>query len=194
MIERFYDVNSGSILFDGYDIRRLDASWLRRQIGIVSQEPVLFDTSIYENVKYGKPDATEEEIFEACRRANCHHFITQFSNGYDTTVGERGAQLSGGQKQRIAIARALLLNPKILILDEATSSLDTESEKLVQEALDRVMKGRTVLVVAHRLSTVRNADNIVVITNGEIVEQGSHKELLEINNVYAKHVAAQMEE
>ena len=193
MIERFYDVNQGAIRLDGFDIRSLDASWLRGQIGIVSQEPVLFDTTIYENIKYGCPDATEEQVLEACRQANCHKFITQFADGYETSVGERGAQLSGGQKQRIAIARALLVNPKVLILDEATSSLDTESEKLVQEALERVMVGRTVLIVAHRLSTIRDADKIIVLKDGKIVEQGTHAELLKVNNVYAKHVQNQME-
>jgi len=192
LIERFYDVSYGTIRLDGHDIRHLDASWLRRQIGIVSQEPVLFDTTIMENLRYGAPHATEQEVIAACKQANCHEFITQFSKGYDTRVGERGAQLSGGQKQRIAIARALLLNPRILILDEATSSLDSESERLVQQALDRVMDGRTVLVVAHRLSTIRNADSIVVLRYGEIVEQGTHQELLEKNNVYAKHIATQL--
>ena len=192
MIERFYDVTSGTIRLDGHDIRHLDASWLRRQIGIVSQEPVLFDTSIIENIRYGCPNATEEDVVEACKQANCHDFITQFSQGYNTRVGERGAQLSGGQKQRIAIARALLMNPRILILDEATSSLDTESERLVQQALDRVMAGRTVLIVAHRLSTIRNADSIIVLQNGQIVEQGNHHDLIQNENVYAKQVAAQM--
>lgn len=145
-----------------------------------------------ENIKYGNPDASEDDVIKACIRANCHDFIIHFTNGYETKVGERGVQLSGGQKQRIAIARALLLDPKILILDEATSSLDSESEKLVQEALDRVMYNRTVLVIAHRLSTIRNADCIVVLKDSKVVETGTHEELISSNGIYASQVESQL--
>lgn len=176
---------------DGIDIKTLNPSWLRQQIGIVSQEPVLFDTTIMENIRYGLPTATEEQVYEAAKQANCHEFISHFTNQYDTRVGERGVQLSGGQKQRIAIARALLLNPKILILDEATSSLDSESEILVQQALDKLMNNRTVIVVAHRLSTIRDADCIVVLKDGKIIEQGTHDHLISLNNIYATMINAQ---
>ncbi|OBZ83069.1 ATP-binding cassette sub-family B member 8, mitochondrial [Choanephora cucurbitarum] len=188
LLERFYEPtgNDGNIMLDGYDLKRLDPSWLRHHIGFINQEPVLFATSILENIRYGKPDATMEEVREAARQANAEVFIEAFPDGYETVVGERGAALSGGQKQRIAIARAILKNPKILILDEATSALDTQSEKMVQEALDKLMQGRTVLVIAHRLSTIRKADMIVVMgrTPGNILEKGTHQELMNNRSTY----------
>jgi ATP-binding cassette subfamily B (MDR/TAP) protein 8 len=172
----------------------LDPSWLRKQIGFVSQEPILFATSILENIKYGNPDATQKEIEEAAKLANADIFIKNFPDGYNTIVGERGIQLSGGEKQRIAIARAILKNAKILILDEATSALDSESEKLVQEALQRLMIGRTVIIIAHRLSTIRNVDEILVIKNGKIIEKGTHNFLMnKSNGIYAHLVSKQME-
>ncbi|KAL1462903.1 hypothetical protein WDU94_014706 [Cyamophila willieti] len=179
LLERFYDVSDGSISISGEDIRTLDGAWLRGNvIGLINQEPVLFATSVRENIRYGDSRVTDEEIEKAARLANAHEFITRFPSGYDTVVGERGVTISGGQKQRIAIARALLKNPQILILDEATSALDNESEKLVQSALESACKGRTVLMIAHRLSTVQNADLIVVLQSGQIVEMGDHKSLL----------------
>ncbi|XP_063919277.1 mitochondrial potassium channel ATP-binding subunit-like isoform X1 [Zophobas morio] len=185
LIERFYDVDSGTITIDGYDIRSLDPSWLRKRVlGLISQEPILFGTSVLENIRYGRPSATNEEVKEAAMLANAHDFISSFPQGYDTMVGERGATLSGGQKQRIAIARALLKNPTVLLLDEATSALDTESEKIVQHALERAKEGRTVIVIAHRLSTIQNADIIVVLHKGVIVEMGTHEELTEKRGHY----------
>ncbi|CAH9092477.1 unnamed protein product [Cuscuta epithymum] len=177
LIERFYDPNEGEILLDNVNIKALQLSWLRGQIGLVNQEPALFATTILENILYGKPKATMAEVEAATSAANAHTFISFLPNGYNTQVGERGVQLSGGQKQRIAIARAMLKNPRILLLDEATSALDTGSESIVQEALDRLMLGRTTIVVAHRLSTIRNVDFIVVIHQGRVVESGSHEEL-----------------
>lgn len=179
LIERFYDPQGGSVLLDGVDIKQLQLKWLRQQIGLVSQEPVLFGTSIKENIAYGKDGATLEEVQQAALLANAASFISRLPQGYDTLVGEHGTQLSGGQKQRVAIARAILKNPCILLLDEATSALDAESERLVQEAVDRVMMGRTTVVVAHRLTTIRNADLIAVVQHGAIVEQGKHDELLQ---------------
>jgi len=176
--ERLYLPTSGSIKLDDTPIEDLDISWLRSQIGLVSQEPVLFATSIYENIRYGKLDATKEEIEEAAKKANAHNFIMSFPEGYDTPVGEKGVTLSGGQKQRIAIARALVRNPKVLLLDEATSALDSQSEKVVQEALERASEGRTTIVIAHRLSTIQNADVIFVIKDGVIVEEGTHHTLI----------------
>uniref|UniRef100_A0AAQ6AF86 Mitochondrial potassium channel ATP-binding subunit n=1 Tax=Amphiprion ocellaris TaxID=80972 RepID=A0AAQ6AF86_AMPOC len=171
LLERFYDPTSGVIMLDGLDIRTLDLSWLRGQvIGFINQEPVLFGSSIMENIRFGKPEATDAEVINAAKQANAHRFITGFPDGYNTVVGERGVTLSGGQKQRIAIARALIKNPSILVLDEATSALDAESERVVQEALDRATRGRTVLIIAHRLSTIQGADLICVISNGRIVE------------------------
>lgn len=179
LIPRFYDVDSGRILIDGYDIRDVTVRSLREQIGIVPQETVLFSGSVYDNIRYGRLDATREEIEEAAVAANAHTFIMEdLSDGYDTAVGEHGVKLSGGQRQRVAIARAILKNPRILILDEATSSLDSESESLVQEALERLMAGRTSFVIAHRLSTVLDADWILVMDKGRIVEQGTHSSLL----------------
>lgn len=172
LIERFYDPNSGEVLVDGCDIKTLQLRWLRKQIGLVSQEPVLFGTSIKENIAYGKDDATDEEVYQAAALANAASFITNMPKGFNTQVGERGIQLSGGQKQRVAIARAILKNPRILLLDEATSALDAESEHIVQEALENVMVGRTTVVVAHRLTTIRNANLIAVIQRGVVVETG----------------------
>ncbi|KAL8508758.1 hypothetical protein ACS0TY_016107 [Phlomoides rotata] len=193
LIERFYDPSSGQVMLDGHDIRTLKLRWVRQQMGLVSQEPALFATTIKENILLGRPDASMVEIEEASRVANAHSFIVKLPDGYDTQVGERGVQLSGGQKQRIAIARAMLKNPAILLLDEATSALDSESEKLVQEALDRFMIGRTTLVIAHRLSTIRKADLVAVLQQGSIYEMGSHDELFAKgdNGVYAKLIKMQ---
>ncbi len=178
LVPRFYDPTEGRITVDGHDVRGLKMSSLREQIGIVPQETALFSGSVFDNIRYGKLDATREQVEEAARAANAHDFITELPNGYDTLVGERGVKLSGGQRQRVAIARALLKNPRILILDEATSSLDSESEQAVQEALERLMADRTTFVIAHRLSTITNADWIVVLDGGRIVEQGDHETLL----------------
>ncbi|KAK9119341.1 hypothetical protein Scep_017434 [Stephania cephalantha] len=191
LIERFYDPNQGQILLDGVDIRILQLKWLRDQIGLVNQEPVLFSTTILGNILYGKPEATIAEVEAAATAANAHCFITLLPNGYDTQVGERGVQLSGGQKQRIAIARAVLRNPKILLLDEATSALDANSESIVQETLDRVMLGRTTVVVAHRLSTIRNVDSIAVLQQGLVVETGTHEELIAKSGSYASLIRFQ---
>ncbi|KAJ7943849.1 ABC transporter B family-like protein [Quillaja saponaria] len=192
LIERFYEPLSGQILLDGTGIRELDLKWLRQQIGLVNQEPALFATSIRENILYGKDDATLEELTRAVKLSEALSFINNLPDRFDTQVGERGIQLSGGQKQRIAISRAIIKNPSILLLDEATSALDAESEKSVQEALDRVMVGRTTVVVAHRLSTIRNADVIAVVKEGRIVETGSHEELISNpNSAYASLVQLQ---
>ncbi|XP_042488559.1 ABC transporter B family member 19 [Macadamia integrifolia] len=191
LIERFYDPNQGQVLLDNVDIRTLQLKWLRDQIGLVNQEPALFATTILENILYGKPDATIEEVEAAASAANAHSFITLLPNGYNTQVGERGVQLSGGQKQRIAIARAMLKNPKVLLLDEATSALDLGSETIVQEALDRLMVGRTTVVVAHRLSTIRNVDTIAVIQQGQVVETGTHDELIAKSGAYASLIRFQ---
>ena len=186
LIPRFYDVTEGVVKIDGHDVRDLDIFSFRNRIGIVPQETVLFSGSIENNIAYGKIGATRQEIVEAAQQANAEEFISKMDHGYVTRIGERGTKLSGGQRQRIAIARAILKNPKILILDEATSSLDNESEKLVQDALDKLMKDRTTIVIAHRLSTVMNADRILVFEEGSIVEQGTHKELLAKNGLYRK--------
>lgn len=184
LIPRFYDPVAGAIYLDGHNLKDVTFSSLRRQIGIVAQETILFAGTIAENIAYGKPGATPEEIIAAAKIANAHDFITALPEGYQTVVGERGVSLSGGQRQRIAIARAVLLNPRILILDEATSSLDAESEALVQEALARIMKGRTSVIIAHRLSTVRKADRIIVVADGEIREEGSHEQLIKQPGLY----------
>jgi subfamily B ATP-binding cassette protein MsbA len=191
LLLRFYDVSGGVIRFDGHDIRDLPLRELRQQVGVVLQEPVLFSSSIRDNILFGRPAASEEEVIAAAKAANAHDFIAALPQGYDTPVGERGSHLSGGQRQRLSIARALLKDPKILILDEATSALDSESERLIQEALERLMKGRTSFVIAHRLSTIINADQIVVLDRGRIVEQGAHEELLIKNGLYAELCAKQ---
>ena len=174
------------------EVNTLNLNWLRSKIGVVSQEPILFDTTIAENIGYGKEGATDEEIQAAAKNANAHNFIMQLPNGYQTQAGERGVQLSGGQKQRIAIARALVRNPKILLLDEATSALDTESEKIVQEALDKAREGRTTIVIAHRLSTIQTADVIASIDHGRVVEWGTHSELMDNEGLYYELVTAQV--
>ncbi|KAK6155144.1 hypothetical protein DH2020_009392 [Rehmannia glutinosa] len=179
LLQRFYDPLGGEVLLDGVAIDKLQLKWLRSQMGLVSQEPALFDTSIKENILFGKEDASIEEVIQAAKASNAHDFITQLPQGYDTQVGERGVQMSGGQKQRISIARAIIKAPKILLLDEATSALDSESERVVQEALDKAAVGRTTIIIAHRLSTIRNADLIVVVQNGQVKEIGSHDELIE---------------
>jgi len=186
LIPRFYDVNEGIIRVDGHDIRHLTQASLREQIGIVPQETLLFGGTIRENILYGRLDASEEELIEASKVANAHDFIMELPNQYDTVVGERGVKLSGGQRQRVAIARAVLKNPRILLLDEATSSLDNESEHLVQEALGRLMQGRTTIIIAHRLSTIRVANRIAVLDKGEIAELGSHDELMDKDGLYAQ--------
>ncbi len=185
LIPHFYDIQQGTILIDGRDISTITRASLRRNIGIVQQDIYLFNASVRDNILYGRLDATEEEVIEAAKRANIHDYIMSMENGYDTIIGERGVRLSGGQKQRLSIARVFLKNPAILILDEATSSLDNTTEILIQQALDELCKGRTTLVVAHRLSTIKNADEIAVISGGEIVEKGTHEQLMEQSGIYA---------
>ena len=186
LIPRFFDVTNGKIEIDGYDIRKLSLSSLRNTMGIVTQEVILFNDTIRNNIAYAQANVGEDAIREAAEAANALEFIEKTPNGFDTLIGERGAKLSGGQKQRLAISRALLKNPPILILDEATSALDTESEKKVQKAIEMLMKDRTALVIAHRLSTVQNADKIIVIDKGRVVETGTHEELYEQNGLYRK--------
>lgn len=193
LLPRFYDVSGGSVLIDGSDVRNVSLRSLRNAIGIVQQDVYMFSGSIRDNISYGKPDATDEEILQAAKSAGIHEFISSLPDGYDTYVGERGTRLSGGQKQRIAIARVFLKNPAVLILDEATSALDNESERHIQESLDRLSKNRTTIVIAHRLSTIRNADEIIVIADDGISERGTHQELLEKNGIYAKYYSMQFD-
>jgi ATP-binding cassette subfamily B protein len=180
LIARFYDVTSGAVLIDGVDVRRLDTGHFRRQVGMVLQDPYLFHATILENIRYGLPEASLAAVIAAARSANAHDFITKLTHGYDTMVGERGHTLSGGERQRISIARAILHDPRILILDEATSAVDTETEREIQDALDRLIQGRTVFAIAHRLSTLRRASRLFVIADGRLVEAGTHHELLQL--------------
>lgn len=186
LLPRFYDVTGGSVKIDGIDIRDLSLHSLRSLMGNVNQEPILFNDTIFNNIAFGVDNATMEDVIEAAKIANAHEFIMEKEEGYDTNIGDRGMKLSGGQRQRLSIARAILKNPPILILDEATASLDTESERLVQEALDRLMRSRTTIAIAHRLSTIKNSDEIIVMQEGKIVERGRHKELLTLNGYYKK--------
>ena len=185
LLPHFYDIQEGQILIDGKDIREYTMESLRRNIGIVQQDIYLFNASVRDNILYGRLDATDEEVVEAAKRANIHDYIMQMPNGYDTEIGERGVRLSGGQKQRLSIARVFLKDPSILVLDEATSALDNTTELMIQQSLDELCKGRTTIVVAHRLSTIKNADEIAVISRGQIVEQGTHEALMELNGEYA---------
>ena len=185
LIPRFYELNEGSITIDGIDIRDMSRFDLRRNIGMVAQDVFLFNGTIRENIAYGKLDATDEEIVEAAKKANIHDYILTMENGYETQVGERGVKLSGGQKQRISIARVFLKDPAILILDEATSALDNATEMMIQASLEELSRGRTCIVVAHRLSTIKNADEIVVLTRDGVEERGSHEELLNKGGLYS---------
>jgi ATP-binding cassette subfamily B protein len=194
LIARFYDVTGGRVLVDGVDLRRLDSGHYRRQVGIVLQDPYLFHGTVVENIRYGHPEASLERVIAAAKAANAHDFVCKLAHGYDTVVGERGHTLSGGERQRVSIARAILHDPRILILDEATSSVDTETEYQIQEALERLIQGRTVFAIAHRLSTLRRADRLFVIEDGKIVEAGTHAELLELTSgVYRRLYALQRE-
>jgi ATP-binding cassette subfamily B protein len=186
LICRFYDVAEGTIRLDGVDIRSIAVADYRRNIGLVLQEPFLFFGTIAENIAYGKPNATRAEIISAARAAHAHEFILRLPHGYDSLVGERGQSLSGGERQRISIARALLIDPQILILDEATSSVDSTTEKEIQKALDNLVKGRTTIAIAHRLSTLRKADRLIVLDRGQIIEQGGHDQLMALNGVYRR--------
>jgi ATP-binding cassette subfamily B protein len=194
LIPRFYDVTGGRVTIDGLDVRDVTLESLRTQIGIVLQETNLFTGTIRDNIAFGRPDASDDEVVAAAQAAAAHDFIVGFPEGYNTPVGERGATLSGGQKQRLAIARALLLNPRILILDDSTSSVDVQTEVVIQQALDRLMKGRTSFVIAQRISTVLNADNIVVLDKGRVAAQGKHQELMEESEIYAEIYRSQLVE
>jgi subfamily B ATP-binding cassette protein MsbA len=191
LVTRFYDVNDGAIRIDGTDLRNITIKSLRNMLGLVTQDSILFNDTVKNNIGLGKEGATEEEIVAAARIANAHEFITALPLGYDTNIGDSGNKLSGGQKQRLSIARAVLKNPPIMILDEATSALDTESERLVQDALEKMMQNRTSIVIAHRLSTIQNAQTIVVLQKGEIVEQGTHAQLMAKDGVYRNLVSMQ---
>ncbi len=193
LIARFYDADHGSIELDGIDIRRIRLRDLRRQIGIVLQDPVLFSGTIAENIGYGKPGARLDEVMAAARLANAHNFVLAKPDGYETQVGEQGNRLSGGERQRVAIARAMLHNPRILVLDEATSSVDVETERQIQQAMDRMVEGRTTFAIAHRLSTLRDAGRLVVMDEGRIVEQGTHAELMQRQGVFHDLVKMQQE-
>jgi subfamily B ATP-binding cassette protein MsbA len=190
-VPRFHDCNSGEILVDGVNIKDYQLTSVRDQIGIVTQEPILFNDTIANNIALGKPEASIQDIEAAAEVANAHNFISKKEAGYNTNIGDRGSKLSGGERQRLTIARAILKNPPILILDEATSSLDTESEKLVQDAINNMMQNRTSIVIAHRLSTIRHADEIIVLQKGEIVERGTHDELIAANGFYYKLIHMQ---
>ncbi|MEO8447655.1 MAG: ATP-binding cassette domain-containing protein, partial [bacterium] len=186
LIPRFYDVTAGELLFDNINVKDVKIESLRKLMGIVTQETILFNDTVRNNIAYGESAIPIEQIIESSKAANAHKFITNFENGYESIIGDRGVKISGGERQRLSIARALLKNPPILILDEATSSLDTESEILVQQAIERLMHGRTSIVIAHRLSTIQNADKIIVISKGEIAETGTHEQLLLTSGVYKK--------
>jgi ABC-type multidrug transport system fused ATPase/permease subunit len=193
LICRFYDPIQGQVTVDGHNLRDIKLASLRRQVAVVLQDSFLFNNTVSQNLLYGNPDATADELIAAARTANAYDFITKLPEGFDTELGERGVKLSGGQKQRLALARAILADPKILILDEATSSVDAEAEYLIQQALERVLKGRTALVIAHRLSTIRNADKILVLDSGRIVETGNHAELMQRGGLYRRLYQRQME-
>ncbi|MBX3081634.1 MAG: ABC transporter ATP-binding protein [Anaerolineae bacterium] len=194
LIPRFHDVSEGRVTIDGVDVRDYDLLSLRRQIGVVLQESLLFSATIHDNICYGRPEATREQVIAAAKAANAHDFILEFENGYDTEIGERGVTLSGGQRQRVAIARALLINPRILILDDSTSSVDTQTEFLIQEALNRLMQGRTTFIIAQRLTTVQTATQILVLDHGRIAERGTHQELLDKNGLYAEIYRLQLQD
>jgi subfamily B ATP-binding cassette protein MsbA len=194
LLPRFWDVTEGRILLDGIDVRHLQLAELRRAVGIVPQEPALFSGTVAENIAYARPEASRAELEAAARAAHADEFVRQLPEGYDTLVGERGVKLSGGQRQRIAIARAVLKDPAVLVLDEATSSLDTESEQLIEDALEKLLVGRTTLIIAHRLSTVRRADRLIVVDQGRIIEEGTHGSLLALGGTYARLYQRQFRE
>jgi ATP-binding cassette subfamily B protein len=191
LLQRFYDPDQGKIFLDGIDIKTMKRLEFRKSIALVPQDPVIFATTVMENIRFGNPEANDEEIFQAARSAAAHHFISELPQGYDTYVGERGVMLSGGQKQRVAIARAILRNAPVLLLDEATSALDAENERSVQKAFDHLSKGRTTIVVAHRLATVKKADRIIVLDEGRIIAEGSHEKLISEKGLYARLASLQ---